>query len=37
MHTGVRLGHALRHADFLIRNGVVEVAGWEGGYGKYVS
>ena len=36
MHTGVDWATAFGTPIFASGNGVVEVAGWEGGYGKYV-
>jgi murein DD-endopeptidase MepM/ murein hydrolase activator NlpD len=36
MHTGVDWGAAFGTPIFASGNGVVEKAGWEGGYGKYV-
>ena len=36
MHTGVDWATAYGTPIFASGNGVVEVAGWEGGYGKYV-
>ena len=36
MHTGVDWGSATGTAVFAAGNGVIEQAGWEGGYGKYI-
>ena len=36
MHTGVDWATAYGTPIFASGNGVVEVAGWEGGYGQYV-
>jgi murein DD-endopeptidase MepM/ murein hydrolase activator NlpD len=36
MHTGVDWGSAMGTPIFAAGNGVIEQAGWEGGYGKYI-
>ncbi|MFL6800075.1 MAG: M23 family metallopeptidase [Xanthobacteraceae bacterium] len=36
MHTGVDFGAGMGTAIFASGNGIIEHAGWEGGYGKYI-
>ena len=36
MHTGVDWGSAMGTPIFASGNGIIEKAGWEGGYGKYI-
>jgi murein DD-endopeptidase MepM/ murein hydrolase activator NlpD len=36
MHTGVDWGSSMGTAVFAAGNGVIDKAGWEGGYGKYI-